>query len=136
MSRRDRGSRRAAATAPAPCAVTVCRGCCCGTEKIPGVDHAAQLALLRQALSGTAQVRVIGCLDACEQANVIVVQPSAAGRAAGGRPVWLGLVHDTDAVHDIAVWIAAGGPGLADPPGVLDLYVFTPSRRVRQAVED
>ncbi|MGW5280965.1 (2Fe-2S) ferredoxin domain-containing protein [Streptomyces collinus] len=114
MSRRDRGSRRGAAAAPAPCAVTVCRGCCCGA----------------------AQVRVTGCLDACEQANVVVVQPSAAGRAAGGRPVWLGLVHDTDAVRDIAAWITAGGPGLADPPGVLDLYAFTPSRRVRQSVED
>ncbi|AGS73233.1 hypothetical protein [Streptomyces collinus] len=136
MSRRDRGSRRAPAAAPAPCAVTVCRGCCCGTEKVPGVDHAAQLALLRQSLSGAAQVRVTGCLDACEQANVVVVQPSAAGRAAGGRPVWLGLVHDTDAVRDIAAWITAGGPGLADPPGVLDLYAFTPSRRVRQSVED
>lgn len=24
----------------------------------------------------------------------------------------------------------AGGPGLANPPGMLDLYVFAPARRV------
>ncbi|MEV6057989.1 (2Fe-2S) ferredoxin domain-containing protein [Streptomyces sp. NPDC052107] len=134
MSRRSRNAVPAAAGA-ARCTVTVCRGCCCGTAKIPGLDHAGQLAQLRQALAGSAQVRVTGCLDACEHANVIVVQPSAAGRAAGGRPVWLGLVNDPDAADDIAAWIAAGGPGLADPPGVLDLYAFAPSRRVRGRIE-
>ncbi|MFE9450157.1 (2Fe-2S) ferredoxin domain-containing protein [Streptomyces sp. NPDC006739] len=133
MSRRD---RRAAPTAGSDrCTVTVCRGCCCGTAKIPGVDHAAQLAGLRGALEGTARVRVTDCLSACEHANVIVVQPSAAGRAAGGRPVWLGLVNDPDAADDIATWVRSGGPGLAEPPGVLDLYAFAPSRRIRQAVE-
>ncbi|MGW5664007.1 (2Fe-2S) ferredoxin domain-containing protein [Streptomyces sp. NPDC003758] len=134
MSRRAR--KAAPTTAGADrCTVTVCRGCCCGTPKIPNVDHAAQLAGLRRALEDTAQVRVTDCLNACEQANVIVVQPSAAGRAAGGRPVWLGLVNDLDATDDIATWVRSGGPGLADPPGVLDLYAFTPSRRIRQAVE-
>ncbi|MER6070370.1 (2Fe-2S) ferredoxin domain-containing protein [Streptomyces sp. NPDC001817] len=130
-----RGEAAPASRTAAGCTVTVCRGCCCGTAKIPGPDHAAQLDRLRRALARIAQVRVTGCLDACEHANVIVVQPSAAGRAAGGRPVWLGLVNDTDAVDDIAAWAEAGGPGLADPPGVLDLYAFTPSRRVRRAVE-
>lgn len=81
-------------------------------------------------------MRLTGCLDACEHANVMVVQPSAAGRAAGGRPVWLGLVNGTDAAGDIAAWVEAGGPGLADPPGVLELYAFTPSRRIRQALSD
>lgn len=138
MSKR---SRRTATTASAPsagaarCTVTVCRGCCCGTPKIPGFDHAAQLRGLRQALDGTATVRVTDCLDACEHANVVVVQPSPAGRAAGGRPVWLGLVNDPDATADITTWIEQGGPGLADPPGILDLYGFTPSRRVRGQVE-
>ncbi|WP_433453596.1 (2Fe-2S) ferredoxin domain-containing protein [Streptomyces sp. CA-142005] len=135
MSRRTRKAAPASA-GPARCTVTVCRGCCCGTPKIPGLDHAGQLSRLRQALADNAQVRVTGCLDACEHANVIVVQPTAEGRVAGGRPVWLGLVNDPDAADDIAAWIAAGGPGLADPPGVLDLYEFTPSRRIRQAVED
>ncbi|KNB50564.1 hypothetical protein [Streptomyces caatingaensis] len=130
MSRRN----RTPAPAAAPCTVTVCRGCCCGTPKIPGVDHAAQLARLRGDLAGTdGRLRVTDCVDACEHGNVVIVQPSAEGRAAGGRPVWLGLVNDPDATADIAAWIRAGGPGLAEPPGVLDLYAFTPSRRVRQA---
>jgi (2Fe-2S) ferredoxin len=103
--------------------------------KIPRLDHAAQLAELRRELAGAAAVRAADCLDACEHANVIVVQPSAEGRRAGGRPVWLGLVNDADAAADITAWVRAGGPGLAEPPGILDLYVFQPSRRVRQAVE-
>ncbi|MFF9410819.1 (2Fe-2S) ferredoxin domain-containing protein [Streptomyces anandii] len=136
MSRRTRGPGPAGAGTAARCTVTICRGCCCGTPRIPGLDHDAQLTQLRRSLAETAQVRVTGCLDACEHGNVIVVQPSAAGRAAGGRPVWLGLVNDTDAVGDITAWVEAGGPGLADPPGVLDLYAFTPSRRIRQALTD
>lgn len=122
----------AAGDAGSRCAVTVCRGCCCGTAKVPGFDHAAQLAQLRQAVADTAPVRVSDCLDTCEHANVIVVQPSPAGRSAGGRPVWLGLVNDHGAATDIAAWLRDGGPGVADPPPVLDLYVFTPPRRVRQ----
>ncbi|NLU68457.1 (2Fe-2S) ferredoxin domain-containing protein [Streptomyces sp. HNM0574] len=136
MSRRTRKNDARTAGKPAPCAVTVCRGCCCGTAKIPGVDHAAQLARLRRAVGDAGTVRVSTCLDACEQANVMVVQPSAEGRAAGGRPVWLGLANDGDVAEDVAAWIAAGGPGLADPPGVLDLYAFSPSRRVRQGLHD
>ncbi|MFH8749875.1 (2Fe-2S) ferredoxin domain-containing protein [Streptomyces rimosus] len=122
--------------AEAPCRVTVCRGCCCGDpRKIPGVDHAAQIPRLRAGLAGAAEVRASECLDVCDQANVVVVQPSRAGRAAGGRPVWLGLVNDDAALDDVAAWIRAGGPGLAEPPGVLDLYAFTVSRRVREALE-
>lgn len=52
-----------------------------------------------------------------------------------GRPVWLGLVNDDEALADIAAWIRAGGPGLAEPPGVLDLYAITVSRRVREGLE-
>ncbi|OIJ64937.1 hypothetical protein [Streptomyces mangrovisoli] len=129
--------RRTAAVAPAPrCTVTVCRGCCCGTAEVPGVDHAAQLALLRAELSQIARIRVVTCLDACEQADVVVVQPSAAGRARGGRPVWLGRVNDPDATADIVAWVRAGGPGIVDPPEILDLYAFGPSRRVRQGLAD
>ncbi|MFF4752249.1 (2Fe-2S) ferredoxin domain-containing protein [Streptomyces sp. NPDC002514] len=129
--------RTAPASQPTPrCTVTVCRGCCCGTAKIPSVDHAAQLATLKTELRSDAQVRVVDCLDACEHANVIVVQPSPAGRTAGGRPVWLGLVNDPDATADIAAWVRNGGPGLTDPPDILDLYTFSPSRRARRAVED
>lgn len=45
------------------------------------------------------------------------------------------MVNDDDALADIAAWIRAGGPGLAEPPGVLDLYALTVSRRVREQLE-
>lgn len=109
---------------PVPCRVVVCRDCCCGTAKVTGVDHAGQTARLRAEVP----VRISACLDVCEQANVIVVQPSAAGRAAGGRPVWLGLVNDPDATEDITDWVRAGGPGIAPLPEILGLYTFTPPR--------
>ncbi|MER7397674.1 (2Fe-2S) ferredoxin domain-containing protein [Streptomyces sp. NPDC000151] len=131
----NKRSRRPAAQA-ASCRVTVCRGCCCGDAgKIPGVDHAGQIPRLRAALDGAAPVRASECLDVCDQANVVVVQPSPEGRAAGGRPVWLGLVNDDDALADIAAWIRAGGPGIAEPPGVLDLYAMKVSRRVSASLE-
>ncbi|MBM7439902.1 (2Fe-2S) ferredoxin domain-containing protein [Streptomyces sp. HB132] len=133
MSRRP---RKAAGAGPSRPTVSVCRGCCCGTPKIPGVDHAGQLAQLRGALDGAATVRAVECLDACEHGNVIVVQPSAEGRRAGGRPVWLGLVNDPQAVADIATWAGEGGPGLVDPPEILDLYAFSPSRRIRAGLEE
>ncbi|MFD4727067.1 (2Fe-2S) ferredoxin domain-containing protein, partial [Streptomyces seoulensis] len=116
--------------------VTVCRGCCCGSPGIPGLDHPAQLRDLRQALGNAATVRVTDCLDACERANVIVVQPSAAGRRNGGRPVWLGLVNDPDATTDITTWVRDGGPGITDPPDILGLYTFRPSRRVQAELHD
>jgi (2Fe-2S) ferredoxin len=115
------------------CTVTVCRGCCCGRpEKNPGVDHTGQLDQLRRTLhGGTTNIRLTDCLGVCERSNVLVIQPSRIGRAAGGRPVWLGLVHDTEVIDDITTWITDGGPGLTDPPPILDLYQFTPSRRIR-----
>lgn len=132
MSRRARipGGK----ASPAPCTVSVCRGCCCGTAKVPHLDHAGQLARLRQSLEKIGQVRVTDCLDACERSNVVVVQPSRAGRAAGGRPVWLGLANDPSVAEDIIAWVRAGGPGLADLPDLLDLYAFTPPRRITRTV--
>ncbi|MFF8102254.1 (2Fe-2S) ferredoxin domain-containing protein [Streptomyces sp. NPDC016640] len=113
------------AAGPVPCRIVVCRDCCCGSPKVTGVDHTAQTERLRE----VAPVRVSDCLDVCDQANVIVVRPSAEGRAAGGRPVWLGLVNDPDATEDIAAWVRAGGPGVAPRPEILDLYAFTPKKR-------
>ncbi len=81
-------------------------------------------------------MRVTDCLDACERADVVVIQPSATGRRAGGRPVWLGLVNDLDATVDIAAWVARGGPGVTDPPGILGLYTFSPPRRVRAELDE
>ena len=134
MSRRSKKAAPAAGAARPT--VTVCRGCCCGTAaKVPRLDHEAQLADLRTMLAGVATVRRTDCLDACERANVIVIQPSAEGRAVGGRPVWLGQVNDSGAAADITAWVKAGGPGLADAPDILDLYTFNPSRRVRHELE-
>ncbi|WP_326594550.1 (2Fe-2S) ferredoxin domain-containing protein [Streptomyces sp. NBC_01803] len=135
MSRR---SQKAASTRkPASPTVAVCRGCCCGTTRmVPRLDHAAQLVDLRTALAGVATVRSTDCLGVCERANVIVIQPSAEGREAGGRPVWLGQVNDPDAVADITAWVNDGGPGLAEAPEVLDLYAFAPSRRIRHELEE
>ncbi|BBJ45047.1 hypothetical protein SSPO_077650 [Streptomyces antimycoticus] len=67
---------------------------------------------------------------------LIVIQPSAEGRKAGGRPVWLGLVNVPDASRDITAWVEAGGPGLTQAPDILDLYTFSPSRRIRQALDN
>lgn len=106
-----------------PCRLTVCRGCCCGTrKKVPGVDHKAQLARLSAIddhTGRTVPVRTSKCLGICFQANVVVVQPSHEGRAAGGRPVWLGQVTEDKLVEAIDDWIFEGGPGVAPLPGVL-----------------
>ncbi|MGI8589639.1 MAG: hypothetical protein ACR2M5_01395 [Nakamurella sp.] len=115
--------------------VTVCRDCCCGTtSKHPDVDHDGQLRALPTGIEGAGQVKVSKCLDACERSNVVVVTPSPAGRRAGARPVWLEGVLDEEATAQVVQWATAGGPGVSDPPGLLDLQAFTPSRRARQAV--
>ncbi|MEU4585686.1 (2Fe-2S) ferredoxin domain-containing protein [Kitasatospora aureofaciens] len=120
-----------------PVTVTVCRGCCCGTEaKHPGVDHAGQYERLRTAVGSAGRVRAVTCLDVCTQSNVVVVGPSSEGRAAGGRPVWLGFVLMDEMIDDIAAWVHAGGPGLADPPGLLDLQLISVSRRVREGLAE
>lgn len=112
---------------PARCRVTVCRDCCCGSPKVTDIDHAEQTARLGR----TARVRLSECLDVCDRANVIVVRPSAAGRAAGARRVWLGLVNDLAVTENVAAWVRAGGPGVAVRPEVLDLHAFIPPRRAR-----
>ena len=127
--------QNAPSDAPTRCTVVVCRGCCCGQKPVAGLNHAAQYTGLKRALEPAATVRASDCLDACEQANVIVIQPSVAGRLAGGRPLWLALVNDHDVEADIQSWIEAGGPGLADPPSVLDLYEYKPSRRVQAGLD-
>lgn len=115
--------------------VTLCRGCCCGTtRKHPGVDHAGQVTRLREGTAGAGRVKLSDCLDACAQSTVAVVSPSPEGRRAGGKPVWLLGVLDRDTEDEIVAWVQAGGPGVADPPGMLDLRVFTPARRIRTQV--
>ncbi|MEU3841222.1 (2Fe-2S) ferredoxin domain-containing protein [Streptomyces sp. NPDC028635] len=109
-----------------PCTLVVCRGCCCGNaRKHPGTDHDRQVERLRAAaVEHGFQVRTTDCLGPCDQANVIVVQPSSAGRRAGGRPVWVGFAMDDDCTQEIIDWAAAGGPGVAAPPVTLELQVI------------
>ncbi len=110
-----------------PCKLTVCRGCCCGTrKKVPGVDHKAQLARLSAIDDHAARrvpVRTSKCLGICFQANVVVVQPSRQGRAAGGNPVWLGRMTEDRLLEALDDWIFDGGPGIAPLPVLLEEHV-------------
>lgn len=115
-----------------PCTLVVCRGCCCGNpRKYPGADHAWQVERLRAeaaASGGRFAVRTADCLGPCDQANVIVVQPSTAGRRAGGRAAWIGFALDDDCTDDVLRWAADGGPGVAEPPAMLTLQFIRPPR--------
>ena len=105
--------------------VTVCRGCCCGTEKKhPDTDHDGQLTHLEQA-AGPGRVRVVtDCLGACDRSNVVVVVPSPIGRLLGGRPTWVGQILDDRDNDDLTGWISAGGPGIAEPSPALSERFF------------
>ena len=108
-----------------------CRGGECGNRtKHPGFDQRGQLRELRDAL-GSANVVVSTCLDACEHANVVVALPGADGRDIGGGPVWVGGVNDAEVTHDLARWIADGGPGLVDEPTLVAIGTFVPTRLSR-----
>ncbi|WP_371496136.1 (2Fe-2S) ferredoxin domain-containing protein [Kitasatospora sp. NBC_00374] len=132
-----RSPRKESAAPAAPVTVTVCRGCCCGdAAKYPGVDHRGQLDKLNAGIGAAGKVRVVDCLDVCDHANVVVVSPSAEGRRAGGRPVWLGWVFQDDMLDDITAWVRDGGPGVVEPPGTLDLQAFAVSRRVRAGLPE
>lgn len=115
--------------------VVVCHGCCCGNgARNPGADHARRLMRLQEfarSRPAGALVRTTGCLGPCEQANVIVVRPSTAGRRRGGRPVWLGRVLGHGTVDLLETWVSAGGPGLAPLPAGLDRHVIAPPARRR-----
>lgn len=115
--------------------VTVCRGCCCGTNKHPDVDHASHLQRLSTALSGYARIRVTGCLNSCEHSNVIVVSPSPTARAVGARGIWLRQVLDDDTLAAVVGWVRAGGPGVQEIPPALATHVL-PAARLRRAPTD
>ncbi|MEU0241709.1 (2Fe-2S) ferredoxin domain-containing protein [Nocardiopsis sp. NPDC006198] len=90
------------------------------------MDHRAQLARLgaiEDHAGRTVPVRTSKCLGICFEADVVVVQPSREGRAAGGRPVWLGRVTEDELLEAIDDWIFDGGPGLAPLPAVLADHV-------------
>lgn len=112
---------------PAPRRVpglTVC-GTCAG-ESLGGPDDGArdeQMRVLRD-LAGElgAALTVVDCLDACERGDVVVVRPSAAGRAIGAAPVWLQRLAGPSAMGELREWLAAGGPGVAAEPSGLERH--------------
>ncbi|MFI9100612.1 (2Fe-2S) ferredoxin domain-containing protein [Streptomyces fildesensis] len=115
-----------------PCTLVVCRGCCCGNaSKHPGTDHQRQLDRLSAAAAdsgGRLALRTTECLGPCDQANIVVVQPSAEGRRKGGRAVWIGFATDDGSTDDILAWVASGGPGETEPPASLALQIVSPRR--------
>ncbi|HEX5995913.1 MAG TPA: (2Fe-2S) ferredoxin domain-containing protein [Jiangellales bacterium] len=111
--------------------MTVCRGCCCGTDKHPDVDHVGQLRQLLDGLGPHARLRTTGCLDSCDYSNTVVVQPSALGRRLGGRPSWLKHVLTPDLTEAVIGWVVAGGPGVAEPPAILLEHQLLPGRQRR-----
>ncbi|WP_236241318.1 (2Fe-2S) ferredoxin domain-containing protein [Streptomyces sp. CC228A] len=119
-----------------PCSLVVCRGCCCGNaDKHPGTDHAGQLERLREAAAasgGRLAVRTSDCLGPCGQANIVVVQPSTEARRRGARAAWIGWALDDDCLDDILAWVAAGGPGVAEPPATLTLQMVDPPEPTRR----
>ena len=114
-------------TFPAGPLVTACRGCCCGTDrKHPAVDHGALLERLVAAVGDRGRVRTSECLGPCKQSNVVVVAPAPAARREGARPTWVRAVLDDATVDDIAAWVGAGGPGVAEPPLRVEVLAFRP----------
>lgn len=107
-------------------AVTVCRGCCCGTDKHPETDHDGQL---RQLAEVGLRVRVADCLDVCEHSNVVVVHPSPDLRLKGARPMWLGAVLAPGVIGHIGRWAALGGPGAVAVPEAIRPHLIDRPRR-------
>ncbi|WP_375386892.1 (2Fe-2S) ferredoxin domain-containing protein [uncultured Amnibacterium sp.] len=131
MSRRlDRWRGRLEADQPE---VVVCRGGDCGSRRThPRVDHAGQLARLREALDGQhATVVASRCLDACDRSNVVVVSPGRQGREAGIEPVWFGEVLDEAATEAVVDWVASGD-ARTEPPPLLGGHRFDADRRSRR----
>jgi hypothetical protein len=136
VPRRRAGSVLVGAAGARPCTLVVCRGCCCGDpRKYPGIDHEWQLERLRagaEASGGGFAVRTTDCLGPCDQANVVVVQPSTAGRRRGGRATWVGFAMGDDCTEELIDWATAGGPGIAVPPVALELQFVSPPGEARK----
>ena len=108
------------------CTLTVCRGCCCGTDDPKRA--AARLEYLRERLNSV-QVRTSGCLGPCERRDVIVVHPKPRRRQHGWGPVWLARMHTQTAMDALIGWLEAGGPGQVLIPVDLCARVFRPPAR-------
>ena len=99
-------------------ACSLCAGETLGRQDpLPG----GQLARLqRLEADGLARLTLSECLDECERGDVVVARPSAAGRAASGRPVWFERLAGEELTASLRRWLARGGPGLRPLPAELD----------------
>lgn len=114
----------------AGCSLTVCRGCCCGTDSKKRA--AARLDYLREQLPA-AKVRVSDCLGPCARKDVIVVHPQPGNRKKGEKPTWLRRMHTGSALDDLIGWLNAGGPGAAPVPISLTSHVFRPPAKRKRS---
>lgn len=112
------------------CSIVQCRGCCCGRRRgRPAKGAQIALDLLRKLLPEDSIFALSGCLGPCEEADVIVVRPSREGWLEGGRAEWFGRMRDEERVRQLAAYIAAGGPGLAELPIQLVPHRIPPGRK-------
>ncbi|SDD94648.1 hypothetical protein [Nocardioides lianchengensis] len=93
--------------------VSLCRGCCCGSErKHPSTDHDGQRVTLEAVASDRVRVRVVDCLDRCARSNVVLVRQHL-GRGER-RDTWFGGVHYRAHTEALAGWVDDGCPPLPD----------------------
>lgn len=97
--------------------LTVCTLCAGETLGQDDPSDGGQLERLRDLdARGVAAVHEVECLDQCNQGDVVVVRPCAAGRRGGGRPVWFSGVAGDGPTGVLEEWLRAGGPGRAELP--------------------
>ena len=102
------------------CALTVCRGCCCGTDDPPAANR--RLERLQRELPDVA-ITVSDCLGPCSRRDVVVV------RAAGHVPLWFGTTGNRASSDALIAWLRTGGPLSGPAPDALRGRAFRPDRR-------
>ncbi|MFE7839559.1 hypothetical protein ACFU53_26950 [Streptomyces sp. NPDC057474] len=95
------------------------------------MDHDGIAEILAHESGSDAELVSTDCLWQCGLSNVVVVNPSAAARRAGARPVWIQKVNTLERARAIAEWVRLGGPGTAEPPN--DLRDATPQSVVHRS---
>lgn len=103
--------------------LTACRSC--AGEGLGG-GEAARAAQLESYVAidaaGWARLATVDCLDQCGRGDALVVHPGP-GLRPSAPPVWLADVTTPETRAALRTWLAAGGPGRADLPGVLEPHV-------------
>lgn len=115
------------AVSPGLTACSLCVG-----ETLGDTDTASggQLERLRRLEArGVTRLTLSECLDECNRGDVIVVRPTASSRGRVARPVWLERVAGDELTEDLAMWLAAGGPGHAPMPRSFDSRLINRSKR-------